>query len=151
MARNQALDAQLHNRENPPGIEGVPLSSRSLNFDSSDIEQTQPLHTTGNPDRSYAQPLFGAAGPSGASTHPAATFQNDGLTIVVFPVPAGEARRNGKSPHPTGCTSFSPTVAEAKRRRRALAARTCMMQADDGVEGPRRKRSEASFRLGTRD
>lgn len=73
-----SIDAQLHSSENPSGIEGVPLSSRPVNFDSSDVEQTPPLHTTGDPDRSCAQPLFGAAGPSGASTHPVATFQNDG-------------------------------------------------------------------------
>jgi hypothetical protein len=43
VARNQAIVAQVHRRE-AHGIEEIPLSSRSVNLDSYDAEQTQPFH-----------------------------------------------------------------------------------------------------------
>jgi hypothetical protein len=145
VARNQAIVDQFHRRETH-GIEEIPHSSRSVNLDSYDAEQAQPLHTTGNPDCGYVQLLFLASGPSGASSHSLDTIRHSGLTIVVFPVPEGEARRNGKSPQPTGCTSFFPHGGGSE------ATPPCACVPGLGVadgrrsRGTGRKRSEASFR-----
>jgi hypothetical protein len=154
VARNQALDAQFHSSENPSGIEGVPLSSRPVNFDSSDVEQTRPLHTTGDPDRSYAQSLFGAAGPSGASTHPVATLQNDGRPTWGS-LSGGRSPQAKETPHPAG--ACPPPLGSAlivlhgggsKATPPCACGQDLQMQADEGVEATDGSAAKQAFGRG---